>query len=182
MLVSDAAYKTVSSYQELRDRRVTLRVRVAGTDRVLAIHPAIMEDGYRYTIVAYPGDRGEPRIQVLRDELLPNAGKARIRVINAAPGLGIAAVALQGQPGSLFDNATAPVEARYRDINPTLGALEVRSDVRGQRPLQLRDLQLVAGRAYTVVLVGRGTGRLDAISFDDTVIATPTDLSWLERP
>jgi hypothetical protein len=181
-LVSDAAYRTISSFREMQGRRVTLRVRVAGTDRVLVSNPAVMENGYRYTIVAYPGDHGEARIQVLRDELVPNAGKARIRVINAAPELGMAAVALHGQRSSLFDNVATPVEARYRDIDPTLGSLEIRSDVKTRKPLQLRDQQFVAGRAYTVVLVGRGTGRIDAITFDDTVITAPMDLTWMARP
>lgn len=167
-------YKGVTSYAEIRDNAVTFRLRATGHDSSLADNKEMMTDGYRYTIVALPGEKGEPRMRILRDEVVPDSGKARIRVINAAPDIGNVDVAMQGQKDALFHNVHYGTEAGFTDIAPTSATLEVRSDLKTRKPLLLKNMHFVAGKAYTIVLSGWGTGGIDAITFDDTLAGIPS--------
>jgi transposase-like protein len=160
-------YKSVTPYAEVRNNVVNFRLRAAGTDSALANNNETMTDGYRYTIVALPGAKGEPQMRVLRDEVVTDSGKARIRVINAAPDIGSIDVAMQGQKDPLFTNVKYGSEAGYKDIDPTSGTIDIRSDIKTRKPLQIKNMRFEAGKAYTIVLAGWGTGGIDAITFDD---------------
>lgn len=175
-------YRTVTSYQEIGDNVVTFRLRAAGTDGVLTDNQETMRDGGRYTVVAYPNDKGQPQLRILRDELVPAPGKARIRVINAAADLGTVDIAMQGQKSPFFSNLREGVEAGFVDIDPTSGNLDIRSDVKTKYPVQLKDVRFEAGRAYSIVLAGWGTAKIDAITFDDAVTTETPNLTLLGRP
>ena len=162
-------YQGVTSYAEIRDNRVDFRLRSAGTDSALATNHEMMTDGYRYTIVALPGEKGEPLMRILRDEVVPDSGKTRIRVINASPDIGNVDVAMQGAKTPLFANVHYGAEAGYTDMMPMNGTVEVRSDVKTRKPLLIKNLHFEAGKAYTIVLAGWGTGVINAIMFDDTM-------------
>lgn len=169
-------YKSVTPYAEFRDNMVNFRLRAAGSDSALANNNEAMTDGYRYTIVALPGEKGEPQMRVLRDEVVPDSGKARIRVINAAPDIGSIDVAMQGQKDALFGGVKYGSEAGYKDIDPVSGTIEIRSDIKSRKPLLLKNMHFEAGKAYTIVLAGWGTGGIDAISFDDTMASSNLSL------
>ncbi len=181
-LFTGTTYKTVTAYETVGDNLVTFRLRSAGTDSVLTDNHETMRDGNRYTVIAYPNDKGEPRLRILRDELLPAAGKARIRVINAAADLGTVDIAMQGQKIPLFANVREGVEAGFVDIDPASGTLDIRSNVKTKHPIQLKDQHFEAGRTYTIVLAGWGTSDIDAITFDDLVTAESPNLSLMNRP
>jgi uncharacterized protein DUF4397 len=181
-LFTASAYKSVTAYQEIGDNLVTFRLRSAGTDSVLTDNHETMRDGNRYTVIAYPSDKGEPQLKVLRDELTPPVGKARIRVINAAADLGTVDIALQGQKRPLFANVREGVEVGFVDIDPTRGTLDIRSDAKTKHPIELKDLQFEAGRTYTIVLAGWGTRNIDAITFDDLVTSEAANFSLMSRP
>ena len=181
MVFSGVEYKKVTPYAEMRDNLVTFRLRPAGRDSVLADNHETLTDGYRYTIVALPGEHGEPRMRILRDEVVPDAGKARIRVINAAPDIGEIDVAMQGQKDALFSGVNYGSEAGYKDIDPTTSTIDIRSDLRTRRSIQLKNMTFEAGKAYTIVLAGWGTNAIEAITFDDSTI-NQTNLSLEARP
>jgi hypothetical protein len=50
-------------------------------------------------------------MRILRDEVVPDSGNARIRVINASPGIKDADVALQGQKDPLFSDLDYAADA-----------------------------------------------------------------------
>lgn len=163
------SYKDVTPYIEVGDNVVTFRLRNAGTDSALATNTETMKDGFRYTMVALPDDKGGARLILLRDEVVPDAGKARLRVINAAPGVDDADVAIQGQKAALFDNIAYGAEAGYKDLAPMTATIEIRRDVKSGRTVLLKDMQFEAGKAYTIVLTGALPRDIETITFDDTV-------------
>lgn len=173
---TDIAYKSVTPYAEIRNNMVNFRLRSSGTDSSLANNNEAMTDGYRYTIVALPGMKGEPSMRVLRDEVVPDSGKARVRVINAAPDIGNVDVAMQGQKDPIFGGVGYGTEAGYKDIEPVSGTIEIRSDLKTRKPLLLKNMKFEAGKAYTIVLAGWGTGGIDAIAFDDTMAGSNLSL------
>ena len=140
----------------------------ASKDSSIADNSEMMRDGNRYTIVALPDDKGGASMRILRDEVVPDSGKARIRVINASPGVKDADVALQGQKDALFADVDYKSEAGYKDITPTTATVEIRSDNPSSKPILVKNVHFEPGRAYTIVLTGWKTKPVEVITFDDT--------------
>jgi hypothetical protein len=176
-LFSSVDYKTVTPYRTVRDNLVTFRLRGAGIDSVIADNHETLMDGNRYTIVALPNRSGGASLRIMRDEVVPDSGKARIRVINAAPNIGEIDVALQGQKEALFQGVNYASEAGYKDITPTTASLDIRSETRAKRPGKLTSMRFEAGKAYTIVLTGWGNYGVEAITFDDTPTGSTLSLT-----
>lgn len=113
-LFDGVAPKQVTPYKPIKENMVTFAVREpsqSGTEP--AKNREVLVDGQRYTAIVLPTDKdGAHPLRVLHDELTPDAGKARIRVINAAQGAGELDVALRGAndaPGLDADKAARKV-------------------------------------------------------------------------
>lgn len=167
----NAGYKAVTTYAGVTDNMVNFKLRTVGTDSVQAENQEMLTDGYRYTIVAMADENGHPKMRIFRDEVVPDQGKARVRVINAVPGLNDVAVAMQGSKDALFGDVDFGAEAGYKDIDPTTGSVEVRTDPKGNRPIVIKNMKFEAGKAYTIVLTGKRGGLIEAVTFDDAVTA-----------
>jgi hypothetical protein len=162
--------KQVTPYHQVRDNVVTFRLRSTADSAILAENREQLTDGYRYTVVALPKDDGTGiRLRVLRDEVVPQPGKVRIRFINAAPVARNVDLAFRGAKDALFGGVDAGTEAGYKDIDPATATLEVRSDERRLQPVEVRNLRLEAGRVYTVVLIGRSPTALEVVTIEDAV-------------
>lgn len=98
-------------------------------------------------------------------------GKARIRVIQATPGLSDVDVALSGQKDLVFDNIRYGTEAGYKDVTPATATLEFRmgDPPHVTVPLRLKTMTLAPGRAYTLVIVGAPPRGIQTIAFNDAV-------------
>jgi len=167
----DVAFKEVTPYTEIGDNLVKFRVRASTGDSVLADNDETMVDGHRYTVIAMPTEDGKVMLRVLRDELVPEAGKARLRVIQASPGLADVDVSLSGQKDPVFDNVKYGTEAGYKDVAPATATIEFRigDPPHATVPLRLKSTELTAGRAYTLVIVGAKPRGIQTIAFNDTV-------------
>jgi hypothetical protein len=109
------------------------------------------------------------RLVALRDEVVPDSGKARIRVINAALGADDVDVAVQGQKDPLFENVSYGAEAGNKDIVPMTATIEIRREKKAGATILLKHMRFMAGKAYTMVLTGAKPSEIDVITFDDTV-------------
>jgi len=167
-LFDNVGAKDITTYAQVKDNMVAFRLRGAGKDSVLADNSESLLDGNRYTILALTDDKGNVKLKVMRDEVVPDAGKARIRVINAVPGLDDIAVAWTGQKDALFGDVDYGAEAGYKDIDPVTSALEIRRTDKGPRLVSVKSQKFEAGKAYTIVLTGTKT-KVETIVFDDAV-------------
>jgi hypothetical protein len=167
----NVGFKDVTPYTEIGDNLVKFRVRANDGDSVLATNTETMLDGHRYTVIAMQKEDGKLDVKVVRDDVLPEPGKARIRVIQAAPGLSDVDVALSGQTDLVFDNVKYGSEAGFKDVTPATATLEFRlgDPPHVTVPLRLKTLILKADRAYTLVIVGAKPTEIQAISFNDAV-------------
>ena len=165
-LFTNVDYQTVTPYIELKDNVARFRVKNGARDTTIASNNEMMKDGSRYTVVALHENDGGVRLRVLHDEIVPDAGKMRLRVINGISGAGEIDVLMQNITDPVFDNINFGNEAGYKELNPMEGTLTVRAD-RTNRELLKKDMKFLAGHSYTVVLAGSSTGRVDAILVDD---------------
>lgn len=161
------AYKTVTTYQEIHQNVGAFKLRIAGSDSVLADNSESLRDGARYTVVSMPGVNGQPRLRVVKDELVTDPTKTRLRVIQAVPRLGSVDVAVAGRREPLFKGVTYASEAGYQDFAPMTATIEFRQDQSRVAPIRIKDLHLAAGHAYTIVLAGNRDGTVEPIVFDD---------------
>ena len=170
-LFSGIEFKAVTTYQELRDNLTKFPLRRDDAANEMATNSEAMTDGYRYTIVALSDEKGGASLRVFRDEVVPDSGKARIRLIHAAPGLADVDLAVVGQREPLFNDINYSMEAGFKDIDPTTVTFEIRHDKGQANLVRLPKMILAAGRAYTIILTGMAPNKLTAVTFDDT--ATP---------
>jgi Domain of unknown function (DUF4397) len=101
----------------------------------LAENSEAIMSGRHYTLVAFPesaaaradkadtNDRSDTNekvsLDVIADDLVPPpAGKARIRVINAAPGMDDVSVYLKGQDDELFSDVDFKEAVSYKQVDP----------------------------------------------------------------
>jgi hypothetical protein len=167
-LFSDVLYKQVTPYAEVKGSRIALRVLTTEDNTLVADAREMMADGVRYTALVLPDDYGGMQLKVVRDDLAPAAGKARLRVINASPTVKNADFCILGEKSTLFQGADFTDEAGYKDIEPATVTLDVRQ-TKSVKPMILKPLHLEAGRAYTIVIVGGKGAPVEAVVFEDAI-------------
>jgi len=168
-LFQNVAYRNVTPYAEMDPNITRLSLRLAGRDSSVAENREIVGDGAHYTVVAYADNDGSPRLRVLRDELQPEPGKAKLRVIQAAPDLEKVQVVVQGATEPIFNDIELGNEAGFTNVTPTRQPLVIRRDARSGPLLTITRLPLDSGHAYTVVLTRSPQNRLEAVTFEDTL-------------
>jgi hypothetical protein len=174
VLFSKVGYQDVTDFQELRDNVARFTVRANGKDSVLADNREAMGDGARYTLVALPDEKSGTQLRVLRDELVTDPARTKIRVINAATHMDDVKVTMKGHETPLFDDVDQGSEAGYKDIAPTTTTLIFKGD-KGE-PVVIDHLKLEPGRAYTIVLAGEWN-KVKPIRFDDRLVRSGTQVS-----
>jgi len=165
----DVGYRTVTPYTEIGDNVVKFRLLGGGTDSVLADNTETLMNGTRYTIVALPGKDGGGRLTILTDDVVPAQGKARLRVVNAAPILAEVNVKFAGQKEPVFKQIGYGAAAGFNELDPVKPVIVFdRVDPAGT-VLRMPRLGLEAGRSYTIVLSGAAAGALKSILVTDAI-------------
>lgn len=171
-LFDDVDYKGVTGYIALKSNITRFRLKSNARDTTITSNNELMMDGSRYTVVALPEKDGSMRLRVLHDEIVPDVGKVRFRVVNGIRGAGEIDVLMQNMNDPIFDNVNFASEAGYKEMDPMDGTLVVRSDD-NKRELLRKPMKFVAGHSYTIVLAGVSGGRVDAIMVDDQAVGAP---------
>jgi len=146
------------------------RLALLAGEKPIAKASSSFEEGARYTVVAVRNRNSEaPQLRVYRDGPAA-AGKARLRVVSAAPEVNGAEITLDGRqlgslsPGEVADYA-APDPGTYR-----LAAVKPDSE---DELAALPGLSLVAGTAASAYLIGSAGERTRFVLHEDAV-AAPT--------
>jgi len=180
VLFNDVDYKAVTDYVELRDNVTRFRLKNDKSDTTIASNNEMMTDGSRYTVVALPEKDGGVRLRVLHDEIVPDVGKTRVRVVHGVRGLAEVDVLTEGSNDAIFDNVNFGSEAGYKEMDPMQGTLIVRVDGTNRQLLK-KQMSFVAGHSYTIVLAGNGAQRVDAIIVDDQAMGAPADSAGVKK-
>jgi hypothetical protein len=148
-----------SEYAELDNTAYTLRIKREGAGSTLALNSANLEPDQRYTVFAY-GREGDYRVYAaLDDEDEPSAGKAVVRVFNAAPDTGSVDVYLTEEAASLDDtlptvsNIGAATLSFYNSIDR--GTYRLRVTAQGDKDdvrLDVTGIELADKARITLVL------------------------------
>ncbi len=94
-------------------------------------------------------------LELLADNLTPpSEGKAKVRLINAAPNFGEADVIRQNDNKLLFKGVNVDTATHYEDVDAATTTLEVREKGQQRPALLISNINLEAGKMYTIVMAG----------------------------
>jgi hypothetical protein len=158
---SNLASLAASPYAEIPADRGEFKLYAAGNDfgNPLTTNSESPTAGKHYTVVAMNGPSGLPMLNPITDDLVqPEPGKAKIRVIHAAPGVKKVDLYSAGNRDALIDGVEFKDATSYREVDPVLTEIDVRTAGSNTNAVRIRNLSLAPGKLYTLVLMG-GNGR-----------------------
>jgi hypothetical protein len=173
-LFSGIEFKKASPYQTIEKTQLkdlTLQGGAGGE----TIDVDDLDENKHYTLVAVPAKDGKVKVEVLEDKApdakAANQDKAHVRVVYALHD-DDADLVVTGQTESLFKELEVGVED-YKEIDPVSGSLTLQPEGEGAQPVELGQVELKAGHAYTLVLAGEQSGSADLLVLDETGIVGP---------
>jgi Domain of unknown function (DUF4397) len=114
--------------------------------------------GQRYTVLAL-SQGGKFTLTVIPDQLkAPAAGKTKVRLIHAAPGVDKLDIFRSGETTGIFSGQSFARFTEYKEIAPATTELAVRKRGSKADEVKLKDVKLEAGKLYTIILLG-GEGK-----------------------
>ena len=172
---SNVSYKEVTPYIEVPAERHEFKLQTSGETQAQprATNNEGLTAGGRYTLVALKKDNGELNLLPVNDDLAaPSAGKAKVRFINAATGLGKVDVASPSE--KMFSGVEPESSTSYKEVAPLRGPLEVRNDKK-VATLRIRNVDLEPDKMYTIVLLGGSGKPLEAVPVMDELTPATGD-------
>jgi Domain of unknown function (DUF4397) len=177
------AFKTVTPYQSVKDNLVEFEVRPAGASLADSVKPLaqnreMLSDGDRYTLIILPPAPDDSlenvNLRVLEEPTdAGDAGKARIRVVNAARGIATFDLFVPSSTEPFFDDVDFGTEAGFKDLDAGSTRLVIRGDDNGPVLLTLPEQAYGMGRTYTIVVTNKSPNsrELEAVLIEDEVAA-----------
>lgn len=149
-----------SPYRELPANGSQFKLFNAGNlSDPLAINDEDPSAGLHYTIVAMNGTDGQTILSPVRDKIAEIApGKAKVRVIHAASGVKKVDIYPAGTNEPLVDGVAFKEATGYKEVNPVLTEIALRTTDSKSGAVTLRNLTLEPGKLYTLVIMG-GNGQ-----------------------
>ncbi|MBI3504390.1 MAG: DUF4397 domain-containing protein [Proteobacteria bacterium] len=169
-LFADVKAGSVTDYREIATNLAKFSVRTPGdtTGMRLAEKDRMLLDGNSYTIVLIAEDVSKNMLRVVHDDVIPDSGKARLRVLHAAPGGPALDVSIVGSTEKLFSGVAFKDEAGFKDLTPAVVTLELRAKGAAKVLMKIPNVTLKRGVATTIVLTG--SNKLEYFMFTDAVM------------
>lgn len=170
-LFRDVKPGSVTDYREIANNLADFSVRAAGIADgfMIAEKERFLRDGSRYTVFLIAENMSKSTLRVVHDDVIPDAGKARVRVIHAAAGGPELDVNVVGATDKLFSGVNFGSEAGYKDLEPGNRTLELRAKGSSKALLRLPAMNLEQGTATTIVITG--ATKLGFFTFTDALMS-----------
>jgi hypothetical protein len=158
----DVAFGDVTPYQPLPTEKFQLALKPAEPDNAPSMIEAeqTVKAGHRYTILALPDADGAGTLEVLTDDTEPPApGKAKVRVIHAAPEAGEVEIRSAGaESDAVVGGLSFGSTASYEEVDAAAVSVVVQSKAPATKQARIGEypVQLDAGKVYTLVVAAGG--------------------------
>jgi Domain of unknown function (DUF4397) len=165
-------YKSVSDYKRVpaERREFALRDEAHTAGDPLAKNSEGLGDGKYYTVIAWGDKDDKPTLRVVNDnESAPASGKAKIRIIHAAPGMDAVDLYASGHKDKIASESRFTTASNWQEVDPVTGPLELRTSNKKDNPVRISNVTLQPGKMYTFVVVGgeKAGDRVNVVSIID---------------
>jgi hypothetical protein len=143
----------VTDYKQLPAERSQFALRAPGHAEgdALATNSEGLDAGKHYTVVAFDDKGGGASLRVLNDdEDAPDAGKAKVRLINASPEMEGLELHAAGKRDEIASQTRFTTGSTWQEVDPVTGPLELRATDR--KPVRIANVTLEPGKLYTFVV------------------------------
>lgn len=170
---SNVKSSDVTEYKTLPATRGDFKLFVNGDDaKAMATNSEGLTAGKHYTVLAVTGKDGTFSLDPVADDLTPpSAGKAKVRVINLAPGVADVDLYSSAKKSALISGAGLDHPTDYTEVVPSEGTLDIRNSMNKRDDQSIKDVQLEAGKLYTILVFGNQNGKLKVKTIEDTFTA-----------
>jgi hypothetical protein len=156
-LFSTTAAEKPTEYKEVPAERRDFALREAGKPDGMEIEKNSegLHEGKHYTVVGYEDNDAKPVLRVFNDdESAPDAGKAKLRLIHAAPGADPVSVYVPGRKDKLAGESRFSTASTWQEVTPVNGPVEVRAGDSKTGPRVSVKEKIEPGKLYTLVVEG----------------------------
>jgi len=167
---SGTAPGSTTAYVEMPTERHDFKLFGAGAPAgdPLASNSEGLTGGKHYTVVAMNKDNGKQTLDAVADDFVrPEVGRAKVRVVNAAPGAGDVDIYQGNTTTALLSGVGVDHISNYKEVDPTVAELAVRRGGSKKDELKIKDLNLMPDRFYTIVVMGDKGGPLKSQVIQD---------------
>lgn len=145
-------------YAPMAAGRVNVKVLTADANRTEVINTDLdLTADTAYTLLAVGGMANIEPLVLVDDNALPEAGQAKVRLVNASPDAPAVDVAVKGGE-VLFDNVAFKSATAYKTVDANRYDLEVRSAGTPDIVLDVPGVNLQPGSVSTIFVVGQVNG------------------------
>ncbi len=165
----------VTSYKSLPAERHDFKL-FAKDDKgtPLATNSEGLDAGKHYTVLAVTDKSGKESLDPVSDDLTPpDAGQAKVRVINLAPGMKDIDLYVEGKKSPLISGAGLDHPTDYNNVAPTEAELAVRNGMSKRNSAVVKDVKIEAGKLYTILVFQDKHGKLKVKTVEDQFTAAP---------
>lgn len=178
-LFSGVGYKTITPYESINEAQVTFKLKIAAMPNdPIAENKEKLSSGDHYTVLALPGERGEGgMLRVLTDnKKAAGEGMARVRVVNAVADVPELDLGFKTAKEPMVSGLNAANDVGYTDVMASTGLLEARDKEKKRVVASIAKAELMAGKSYTIVIVGKATGmpKAEILVIEDGMDAVPS--------
>jgi hypothetical protein len=172
---SNVGARDITAYKSLPAERHDFKLFVNGdSTKAMATNSEGLSAGKHYTVLAVTAKDGSFSLDPVSDDLVPPApGKAKVRVINLAAGVKDVDLYAGGKKDALISGAGLDHPTDYKEVAPSEANLNVRNSISKRDGEPVKDLQLEAGKLYTILVFGDKTGKLKVKTVEDVFIDAP---------
>jgi len=157
-LFSSAEAQKPTAYKQVPAERRDFILREAGKPAGMEItkNSEGLGDGKHYTVVVFEDKDTKPVLRVFNDdESAPAAGKAKVRIIHAAPEVEAVNLYTPRSKDKLAGESRFSTASSWQEVNPVNGPLEIRAgDHKTASRVSVPDHGIEAGKLYTLVVEG----------------------------
>jgi hypothetical protein len=172
---SNVGARNITEYKSLPAERHELKLISNGAaGKAMATNSEGLTAGKHYTVLAVTERDGTFSLDPISDDLTPPApGKAKVRVINLAPTVKNIDLYASAKKDALISGAGLDHPTDYKEIAPSEGTLNVRNTMSKKDGETVKDLNLEAGKLYTILVFGDTGGKLKVKTVEDVFTEAP---------
>jgi hypothetical protein len=172
--------RDITEYKEVPAERREFKLMASGGEKgtLLATDSEGLSAGKHYTLLAATEKGGKVTLHNVDDDLTPpDAGKAKVRVINLVPSM--AKIDLYGanEKDAIISGAGLNSPTDYKTVDPAEASLNIRNGTSKKHGVPIKDVTLKSGKLYTILVFQDKKGAIKTKTIEDAFSAAPNGVA-----